>query len=229
MDVQNDAIGEDSARHPGPVMPARKKSSTKKVLGFGCLGMVGLLVMMGIVAAIFGNKSSRTASNGIPADTVAASVETTAVAEKLPVADEVKSPSEDATSRSSGIGKSRREMMDALGGMKFSKGTPINGEDNYTARQGTVVIQLLGPEENLSAASMIVTIAPGKEKDAGAVLGTFANMFDEDIRGWCSDILSNASDGSVDDSKSFSSHRARFQFMALGEGICAATLTVEAK
>ncbi len=229
MDVQNDAIGEDSARQPGPVRPARKKSSTKKILGFGCLGMVGLLVMIGIVAAIFGNKSSRTASNVMPANTVPASLETTAVAEQQPVADEVKSPAEDVKSRSSGIGKSRGEMMDALGGMKFSKGTPIDGEDNYTASRGPAIVQLLGPEENLSAASMIVTIEQGKEKDAGAVIGAFANMFDEEIRGWCSDILSNASDGSVDDSKSFSSHRARFQFTVLDEGVCAATLTVEAK
>ncbi|MFD5113369.1 DUF4352 domain-containing protein [Streptomyces sp. NPDC058391] len=48
----------------GPQPPAPKKSSAGKIVGFSCLGIVGLFVLIGVLAALVGGGDEDTSSRG---------------------------------------------------------------------------------------------------------------------------------------------------------------------
>lgn len=58
-------------QHPGfgqPSMPPQpKKSNAGKIVGFGCLGIIGLFVLIGIIAAVAGGSSDDGAKDASPA------------------------------------------------------------------------------------------------------------------------------------------------------------------
>jgi cytoskeletal protein RodZ len=78
--------------HPQPPQawqpPPPKKSNAGKIVGFGCLGLVGLLVLLGIVGALIGNDDSSTDSKGSAVTASSPAVETPAKEEPQKAAEE---------------------------------------------------------------------------------------------------------------------------------------------
>ncbi|MFF4445492.1 DUF4352 domain-containing protein [Streptomyces sp. NPDC001502] len=50
--------------YPPPPPPQPKKSNAGKIVGFGCLGIVGLFVLLAILGALLGDSSNDTTSKG---------------------------------------------------------------------------------------------------------------------------------------------------------------------
>lgn len=68
--------------------PPPKKSSAGKIVGFGCLGLVGLLVLLGIIGALIGNDDSSNDSKGSNVTASSTAAETPAEEEPQKAAEE---------------------------------------------------------------------------------------------------------------------------------------------
>ncbi|MFJ2671861.1 DUF4352 domain-containing protein [Streptomyces sp. NPDC087525] len=56
-------------QHPGwggPQPPAPKKASAGKIVGFSCLGVIGVFVVIGVIASLFGGTDEGSASGSNP-------------------------------------------------------------------------------------------------------------------------------------------------------------------
>lgn len=71
-------------------------------------------------------------------------------------------------------------------GFTFSKGVPIGGEDNYSGMSSTATIQLIGPEDDLSEASIAIVLVLDIPDDLVPVitLVAFAKIIDNNSVDW---------------------------------------------
>lgn len=91
-----------------------------------------------------------------------------------------------------GIGISRQQMINVLNkpeiGFSFVEGTPIEGQSNFVGQRNGNVVQLIGPEDNLTEAS-ITALINWESKNEDIVLNMimvvgFANIIDESSYNW---------------------------------------------
>ena len=89
-----------------------------------------------------------------------------------------------------GIGISRSYLVEIFEnpnlGYSFEKGVDVKGQDNYVGSSDVGTIQLIGPENDLSQASILIVLGSdvGSNVLAGVNLLGFANIIDEDSQDW---------------------------------------------
>lgn len=106
------------------------------------------------------------------------------------VSNEDVEPGNEEINNQNGINVSRYKIIgvfekDELG-FDFEKGAPIDGQDNYVATKGSVVMQLVGPSDNLKEASAIALLSNdvGENMISLATVIGFANIIDENSIDW---------------------------------------------
>jgi energy-coupling factor transporter transmembrane protein EcfT len=80
-------------------------------------------------------------------------------------------------------------IEEEITGLKFEEGTPVDGAENYVANKGGAVVQLLGPGDNLSGASIIALLGgdAGENMLTLAMVIGFSNVMDESSVDWISE------------------------------------------
>ena len=149
------------------------------------IGVLFVLFLIGLVSSLFSSGEEKKDLDTIPKfpESVQKSQEQ---AEKA----KIETTSTRQESESKGIGVSRSEIIDVLEkpdiGFSFSKGIPIDGQDNYVADQGGNVVQLIGPEENLNSASIIAILGGdiGQNLLSLVMVVGIANIVDESSTDW---------------------------------------------
>lgn len=87
-----------------------------------------------------------------------------------------------------GIGVSRASIQEFFEkpelGFKFRKGNPVNGQEQVMGRQGLILIQLIGPAENLVQASIMVANPPGDDEQTRMNVAALVLLFMKCVPDW---------------------------------------------
>lgn len=171
-----------------------KKLSRAVIIGVG-------IVMLGIAGAALPSDTQTNTNTQVaelPAEqpvevntTPQNEPETEEVTDTVTVEDtvEIEEPVQEEPEVKTGINVSRSIFVDKFENVDylnvtFGAGVPVDGSDNYTANDGAVVLQLIGPEENLEQAS-VFTFASADDVNSNAValaaMVDFISTFDQSI------------------------------------------------
>lgn len=99
--------------------------------------------------------------------------------------------------------------------VKFSQGAAINGQDNYTAKEGQNIMQLIGPSDNLTEISSTAVLGDslGDNFDALVFITGIANTINPEAKQWVIGALKdeidtvNNGENSIDDSITISQRK----------------------
>lgn len=115
-----------------------------------------------------------------------------------------------ANSDQQGIDVTRSYMIEALRPLNFNfeKGVPVYGEDNYVGvdNDSTAVVQLLGPAENLTSASILAWLAADHKRNLTALTNfiSLADIIDSTSFDW---IMAQLDTTGEDASKSYAASK----------------------
>ncbi|WP_051695615.1 DUF4352 domain-containing protein [Streptomyces sp. NRRL S-244] len=154
--------------------PPPKKSNAGKIVGFSCLGIVGVVVLLGVIGAVLGGESSdKTAKESTP-PAAAASAPAKASESKPSSAEPEKKAAVDVAAKKAEFNKSVIAQGDDYTSVSVTvtnnSGKPINVNPLYfaiTDTNGTKHTAELGADEDQIAT---VELAPG-ENVTGAITG----------------------------------------------------------
>ncbi len=121
-----------------------------------------------------------------------------------------------------GLGVSRHHIMSTMGDLySFEKGKDLDGKENYVATGATTMIQIVGPADDVTTASVTGLFDNDQSRTTGtmAVVLTFVSAFGDDgIGNWLQGEIGKAGVGKqVDDEEVIGRHSYRFQLFAIGQ------------
>lgn len=193
-------IDETVSDVPTPTPTPKKKSSTGKIIGIGCGGLIALIVVVTIIRAIVdpeGFKSSMKSAETKQATEQKVEPEPTPKPELEPKPTPKSEPEKPLT-----IGISREKITDLFASVNFEKGKPIDGLENYIGTSGNnCIIQLIGPEDALVRASITGGFggADGEQgKETIEEMITFVSLNDVGQRPWIIESLQGIISGNTE-------------------------------
>ncbi|MER6320268.1 DUF4352 domain-containing protein [Streptomyces sp. NPDC001581] len=175
MSQQFPPPGQSQPGYGYPPPPQPKKSNAGKIIGFGCLGIVGLFVLLAVLGALLGDSSSDKTSKEPAAPPAAASSAPSKAPEAKPSSAEPEKKAEVVVAAK----KTEFEKSIIAQGSDYTSvsvtvtnnsSKPINVNPLYfaiTDTNGTKHVAELGADENQIAT---VELAPG-ENVTGAITG----------------------------------------------------------
>ncbi|MEU8840791.1 DUF4352 domain-containing protein [Streptomyces roseus] len=174
MSQQFPPPGQPQPGYGYPPPPQPKKSSAGKIVGFSCLGIVGLVVLLGIVGAVFGSASNDKAAKESTPPAAATSESAKAPGAVPSSAAPEKKAAVDVVAKKADFKKSVLAQGDEYTSVSVTitnnSSKPINVNPLYfaiTDTNGTKHMAELGADENQMPT---VELAPG-ENVTGAITG----------------------------------------------------------
>lgn len=173
--------------------PSRKWLENKidRKLSRGVLISIGV-VLLGITGAGLPTNSTEETKvvDSVENNEAVAVEEDNSVVEAEPVVEtEVEAPAQEEANEQAGTNIPRSAFIDKFENVDylnvtFAAATPVDGADNYTANDGNVAFQLIGPADNLEQASVWVFASPD-DLDANTIalasMADFINAFDQSL------------------------------------------------
>ncbi len=190
--------------------PSSQRNSLLKKWWF----WVGAVLLLLILIGRFG-KNTQTTTASIPAPPTAPSPPP--------------SPTEPATNSGPGIGKTRSFFVATLPDVNFSQGKDIDGEPNYVGTEGAAMFQLIGPEDNLTEASVTISMDlsdQGMAAKCGRLFGAFANTVAPGSSTWFANNIERASKEEV--TKHFGKILGKISVADMGNNLAIVSLTFSA-
>lgn len=130
-----------------------------------------------------------------------------------------------------GMGISRADITGRLQETTFAKGSDVDGQESYTGRSGPAMVELLGPEDNLTRASIttVMTLADGESvRSNGYAFGRFTAIVNPTANDW---LLENIQKGDYttgyDLRKAFDGRSSHIRYVPIDAGRGTLTLTFE--
>lgn len=95
-----------------------------------------------------------------------------------------------------------RDKVSTTVGIKVKKGESIDSQDNYSGQTETVLLQIIGPSENVSEISFIHGVpsdSPEMASDGVLQLIALLNLFDKDAKDWVKNHVFSERKGQVEE------------------------------
>jgi hypothetical protein len=132
---------------------------------------------------------------------------------------------------SKGMGISRAEIIAAMPDTKFEKGPDIEGQESYTGAGGPATIELIGPEKNLTRASITSIMDLSSDESVrsnGYAFGHFTGIMNPAGNNWLRDnIMSGDHARGFTLDSAFAGRRSHVDFVPLGSDRGRLTLIFE--